>query len=331
MKIDVHTHYIPRDCFNMMERDGRILGPTIGKSAGGEEVLIVNGKAFGATIAQLCDPQRRLRDMDAMGVDMQVLSLAGHSFFYNIEAEIGLRFCRRHNDAIAEIVTAYPDRFIGMGTLPMQDIGSTVQELERAVRELKLRAVEIGSNIGGKDLDDPEFWPFYEKTQELDIPIFVHPTSPPGGARLGKYFMSHVAAYPMETALVIARVTFGGILQKFPRLKFIFSHGGGGTAFILGRWDHAHRYAEECRTIPKPPSEYFRQMYFDTIVHSAEALEYLVKIVGDGHMLLGSDYPFSSLMDPDPVKSVLSSRLPVASKENIIEHNVAVLLKLDGI
>jgi len=330
MKIDIHTHYIPRDCFDIIKRDGLVLGPTIGKSSTGEEVLVVNGKAFGATVAQLCDPERRLRDMDEMGIDMQVLSLVGHSFFYDIEPEIGLSVSRQHNDAIAEIVTAYPDRFVGMGTLPMQDIGSTVQELERVVRELKLRAVEIGSNICGKDLDDPRFWPLYEKVQELDIPIFVHPTSPPGGARLQKYFMSHIAAYPMETALVIARVTFGGILQKFPRLNFIFSHGGGGTVFIMGRWDHAHRYAEECQTIPLPPSDYVRQMYFDTIVHSTEALEYLVKMVGDTHLLLGSDYPFS-LMDVDPVNSVLSSGLPAASKEAILEHNVAVLLKLDDI
>ena len=327
MKIDLHAHFIPRDLLDMTDRDGQKHGYTIEKDASGREVLMT-GSSFRSTVADMCDLEKRIQYMDKIGLDMEVISVAPPHIFYEVNAEDSLSFAQRYNSGIAEVVRAYPDRFLGMATVPLQDISKAVIELERAVRELGLKAVEILSNINGKNMDEPELWPFYEKAQELDIPIYVHPGNVAGADRMRKYWLVNLVGYPLDTSLAIASVIFGGVLESFPRLKFLFSHAGGYAPFIRGRWEHGYEFVDVCHSIPKPPSEYFKLLYFDTIIHYDHALTYLVDTVGVDKVILGSDYPFD-MGDMDPVAVVHDATgISAADKERILEHNSAALLNL---
>ena len=330
MKIDVHSHFIPRECLGLTDAKGRTYGPTIGKDASGQEVMVVGGRSFGPIISQLCDPERRLRDIERMGLDMQVISILPFSFFYDIDPDLCLTFCRRANDGIAQIVRAYPGKFVGIATVPMQNVRRAIPELERSVECLGLRGVEIGSNIAGKNLDEQEFWPFYAKVQALDVPIYVHPTNVAGADRMQKYWLRNLVGNPLETSLAIGNIIFGGILEDFPELKFLFSHAGGFVPFIRGRLDQGYRAVAECQSIPKPPSEYLKLMYFDTVIFFGPALAYLVDTVGPHRVVLGSDYPFD-MMDLDPVATVRNApAISPASKEMILGRNAFHLLKLTG-
>ncbi|MDP3878728.1 MAG: amidohydrolase family protein [Dehalococcoidales bacterium] len=329
MKIDLHAHLIPRDCLDMTDKNGRKFGLTLGRDASGREVLASAGRPSSTTVAEMCDPEYRIQDMDKIGLDMQVISVAPTNIFYDFDAEEGLGFARRYNDGIAEVVRDYPDRFLGMATLPMQAVDKAVLEMERSVRELGLKAVEIISNINGKNLDEPEFWPFYEKAQEMGVLIYVHPMRVAGADRMKKYWLANLVGNPLDTTIAVASIIFGGILEKFPRLKFLFSHAGGYAPFIRGRWEHGYQYIDECRSIPRPPGEYFKQIYFDTIIHFGPALAYLVDTVGADKVVLGSDYPFA-MGDPDPVATVRNAPgIPAADKELILERTSAALLGLD--
>lgn len=259
MKIDMHAHFIPRDCYDMTDRKGHNYGPTIAKDSPGGETLIDGGLSLGPVTALMSDPETRLHEMDRMRMDMQVVCMSPLSIDYSIDSEDAISFCQRQNNGIAELVTAYPDRFLGMATVPMQDMSKAVPELERAVQKLGLKGVEILSNVNGKDLDEPEFLPFYRKAQELDTLIYVHPHKVLGSAdRMRKYWLAALFGNPVDTSLAIASIIFGGVLEKFPRLRFLFSHAGGCVPYVIGRWDHGYRASEICRTIPKPPSEYFK-------------------------------------------------------------------------
>lgn len=328
MKIDLHAHLIPRDCLDMTDKNGRKFGLTVGKDAAGQEVLMTAGGSSSTTVAQMCDPRKRIQHMDRIGLDMQVISVAPTNIFYDFDAEEGLAFSRRYNDGIAEVVRAYPNRFLGMATVPMQAVDEAVLELERAVRELGLKAVEIISNINGKNLDEAEFWPFYQKAQELDILVYVHPMRVAGADRMRKYWLANLIGNPLDTSIAVASVIFGGVLEKFPRLKFLFSHAGGYAPFIRGRWEHGYQFIDECRSIPKPPSEYFKLLYFDTIIHYGPALAYLVDTVGADKVVLGSDYPFA-MGDLDPIATVRNATgISAADKELILERTSATLLGL---
>jgi len=328
MKIDLHSHFIPRDCFDLTDKQGNNYGPSIARDASGQEILMVDGRSEGLVVAKICDPKRRIQDMDEIRLDMQAISISPPSIVYSVNGEEGLGFCQKHNNRIAEVVTAYPDRFVGMATLPMQDMSRAVPELERAVNELGLRAVEIISNINGKNLDEPEFWPFYQKAQDLDILIYVHPIKVAGADRLQKYLLLNLIGNPTDTAISIASIIFGGVLEKFPRLKLLFSHAGGSTPFIRGRWEHGYHFRTEPRSIPNPPSEYLKLMYFDTIAHYQPALTYMIDTHGIDRIVLGSDYPFA-MGDLDPVSTVQSlAELSPGDKQKIFWDNAVPLLKL---
>jgi len=328
VKIDLHAHIIPRDCFDMTDRGGRNYGPTISKDASGQEILMTGRMSHGPIVTQMCDPERRIQDMNRTGLDMQAISISPNSILYNVDAEDGLIFSRKHNNGIAEVVRAYPDRFVGMATVPLQDVSMAISELERAVLDLGLKAVEITSNINDKNLDEAEFWPFYRRVQELDIPIFVHPRNVAGFDRMQRYYLANLIGNPLDTTIAIASVIFGGVLESFPRLKFLFAHAGGCAPYIRGRWEHGYQSRAECRSIPKPPGEYFKLMYFDTITHSGPSLAFLVDTAGADKVVLGSDYPFA-MGDFDPVSTVQSlTGLSPKDREKILWDNAVALLKL---
>ena len=337
MKIDLHAHVLPRNCFDMVDRDGRNWGPTMGKDAAGKDIILAGGKSTGR-VATHCDPEVIIKDMDRVGLDMRVLSFMANTLSDEVNPEDGLKFCQRFNNGLAEWVRAYPDRLMGMATVPMQDVSKAVGELERAVRELGLKAVAIRTNINGKNLDEREFWPFYQKAQELDVPIYTHPEGKraAGADRLQKYWLTNLIGNPLDTTIAVASIIFGGVLESFPRLRFLFSHAGGFTPFISGRWDHGYQAQggvpalAACRSIPKAPSEYLKLMYFDTMIHFGPAFAYLVDTIGADKVVLGSDYP-AHMGIPDPVSHVRNAAgISAADKHKILEQTSLAWLNLPG-
>jgi aminocarboxymuconate-semialdehyde decarboxylase len=267
--------------------------------------------------------------MNAVGLDMQVISVSPPNVNYRISAAEGLRHSQKYNNGIAQVVTAHPDRFGGMANVPLQDVTMAVTELERTVRKLGFRAVQILSDVNGKNLDEPEFRPFFEKAQGLDVLVYVHPSAPsttPVPA-LKKYRLGNLIGNPYRTSVAIASLVFGGVLESFPRLKLLFSHAGGVAPYIRGRWERGYNNWEVCHTTPKPPSEYFKLLYFDNIALYGPALAYLVDTMGADKIVLGTDSP--GLWHPDPITPVRNAAgISAKDKEFILEKSSAALLNM---
>ncbi len=246
--------------------------------------------------------------------------------YYWADSETGVTLSRLQNERISEICRQYPDRFIGIGTVPLQDVEEAIKELERLSKELGLRGVIISSNVNGKDLDDPAFFPFFNGAERLNLLIFVHPHNTAGAERMQRFYLTNLVGNPLETTIAAARLIFSGLLEKLPGLKICFAHGGGHLPYIMGRIHHGYVVRPECKDeIKRSPWEYFGHLYFDTITHYLPALEYLVKTAGSDHVLMGTDYPYD-MGDEDPVGFVRSLSIPEAGKEKILGGNFRRLL-----
>jgi aminocarboxymuconate-semialdehyde decarboxylase len=256
-----------------------------------------------------------------------VLSVPPFLFLYSVPPADSLELCRKINNAFADAVSRHPTRFAALANLPMQEPELAARELERAVRELGLRGAEICSNVNGKNLDDKGLAPFYAKLQELDVPVFIHPSNVLGADRLRPYHLQNLIGNPSDTAVAAASLIFGGVLKEFPRLKFYLAHGGGSCPFLRGRWEHGWQVRREARArIVRPPSEYLKLLYFDSLVHSVPALNYLVETMGAGRVMMGSDYPFD-MGDARPVNDIAAlPHLADDQKELIFGDNAARLL-----
>jgi aminocarboxymuconate-semialdehyde decarboxylase len=250
-------------------------------------------------------PARRIEDMDRLGIDRQILSPPPVMFCYWAEPKAGQAFARMQNESVAALVARHPARFSGMATVPLQDTALAIAELRDARERLELAAVEIGTCPGGRDFDDPELYPFFEACRDLDVAVFVHPATPLiGQERLTRYYFPLIVGNPLETALAISKLIFGGVLERLPDLRICFAHGGGAFPFTLARLDHGWASRPEGRAaIPRPPREYARRLYVDSLTLAASNLRFLVQEFGAEHVVMGSDYPFD-MGEPDPVAAV---------------------------
>jgi aminocarboxymuconate-semialdehyde decarboxylase len=274
--------------------------------------------------------ETRLKDMDKMGIDIQAISPAPFQYFYSVEPELGRQAARLVNDNIAGIVAGHPDRFVGLGTVPLQNTELAVAELERAVKQLGLRGVEICTNVAGAELSEARFRPFFAKAEELDVVVFMHPGGFTHGQRLSDHYFSNVIGNPLDSTVAVSHLIFGGVLDAYPKLKLVVAHGGGFLPAYSGRMDHAHGARSDCRReIPKKkPTSYLKKLYFDTIVFTHHQLEYLVEQWGADHIVLGTDYPYDMGMY-DPVAFVDGARkLSRDDRGKIAGGNAAKLLKI---
>jgi len=329
MRIDIHSHLLLNRAFEGLDSEAKKFKPLIVRESTGELFMLVREKKYGPIPRQLLDVQERIQDMDREGVDIQAVSVVPFTLLHEIRDDLAKAVCQAQNDLIADVVRQYRSRLVGIACVPLQNVDMAVEELERSIKDLGMKGVEIGSNIGGEYLDSLHLWPFYEKVEQLDVPLIVHPINVAGGERMTKYYLSNLIGNPVDTSLAIASVIFGGVLDSFPRLKFCFVHAGGFIPYQRGRLERGYNVRKEPKLlVRKPPSEYIKMMYFDTITHYAPALIYLISTSGADRVVLGSDYPYD-MGDPHPVSTVQAlDSISHEDKEKILGKNAAELLKI---
>ena len=330
LRVDIHCHYFNRDAAaKVAHLNPAQYEPSV--TFANALTREVNVKQMKDRAPKLSDIEVRLKDMDRMGIDIQAVSPAPNQTYYWTDPGLGVELARMVNDRLAEIVAAHPDRFVGLGTIPLQNVDLAVAELERCVKQLGLRGVEINPSVNGMDLTDPRLnlEKFFAKAQALDVVIFMHPIGFTQGERLVDHYFNNVIGNPLETTVAASHLIFDGVMERHPKLKVVLPHAGGYLAHYWARMDHAHRARPDCRTvIQKAPSSYLKKFYFDTIAFDARMLRQMVDQYGPEHLLLGTDYPYDMGVD-DPV--ALIGKIPrlKASDENLIMGgNAARLLKI---
>jgi aminocarboxymuconate-semialdehyde decarboxylase len=292
--VDIHCHYLnPEVNRKTAHLNAAQYDPT---------VIFANELTNRTNVAQMRDRapkltgiDERLRDMDRMGVDIQAVCPAPYHYFYFTEPDYGAELAREVNEGIANLVSLHPDRFIGMGSVPLQNPKLAVRELEYAVKKLGLRGVEINTNVNGMNLTDPRLGleKFFAKANELGVVVFMHPLGYTQADRLTNHYFNNVIGNPLETTVALSHLIFDGVIERHPKIKFIAAHGGGFLAHYWARMDHAWRARPDTRTvISKRPSSYLEKVYFDSITFDPRMLKQLIDRYGANHVLLGTDYPY---------------------------------------
>ena len=326
-RIDIHTHVAFPDIL-AMARAIKLRGNGPGKrdwvpaQSRGE-----HARQADAAEDKLKDPHARLADMDAMGVDVQVVSMNLPTPCYWASARLGARIARACNDRMAAFVGMMPERFVGIGVVPLQDSEAAARELEH-LHALGLRGVQIPSNVRNRDLGEPGFRPFWAKAEALGVPVFVHPRGFTHDDRLHKFFLWNTVGQPLEEALAMASLIHEGILDAFPRLKVVISHGGGYLPFYSGRSDKAFESRPETRQyIGAKPSAYMPRFFYDSVIFDQDMLSRLVQKVGADRIMMGSDYPRGEI-ETDPVGFVSTAGLVPEDRERILGGNAMALFRI---
>jgi aminocarboxymuconate-semialdehyde decarboxylase len=321
--IDVHAHILTDETIRLITKEAPLLGLKRIPLDDEFGVLEVAGVPYRPFPRGGWDLERRLADMDFAGIGAQVLSNTPQTFLYGMDASLSAAIAALQNDQIAKTVKAYPDRFFGIATLPMQTPDRAAAELERAMTTLGLKGAQIGSNVNGRNLDDPALDPVWSAADRLGALIMVHPTQIAGADRLKSYYLANLLGNPLDTTIAIAALVFGGVVSRFPKIKFFFVHGGGFAPWQAGRFAHGWKVRSEPRVrLAEPPDAALATLFFDTLLHAQPQLECLVKLVGASRIALGSDYPYdmgtlecvrqvSALPIADGEKAQILSRVPL--------------------
>ena len=331
LTVDIHCHYMNTEVATKVAP----LNPAqhepmaVYSNAATREV---NARQVQERGPKLTDIAVRLKDMDRMGIDIQAVSPAPHQTYYWTDPGMGAELARAVNERLAEIVAQHADRFVALGTVPLQDVSLAVAELEHCVRKLGMRGVEINPSVRGMDLTDAKLnlESFFAAVQKLDVIIFVHPIGFTHGERLVNHYFSNVIGNPLETTVAASHLIFDGVLERHPKLKVVLPHAGGYLAHYWARMDHAYKARPDCRgQLKRKPSSYLEKFYFDTITFDHGMLAHLIARFGADHVLLGTDYPYDMGME-QPVPFIEGVKgLSKAEAAAIEGGNAARLLKID--
>lgn len=322
LKIDIHTHILPPEIPRFKDKFG--YGGFIQLNEcpgcnGARDMVDDSGKFFRRVEENCFSGPKRIEEYREHGVQVQVLSTVPVMFSYWTKPQDGLYVAQFLNDHLAGVVSQHPKNFVGLGTLPLQAPDLAVKEAERAITQLGLQGFQIGSHVNQWNLSDPALFPVYEACENLNACLFVHPWDMMGQDRMPKYWLPWLVGMPAETSLAICSMIFGGVFQKFPRLRVAFAHGGGAFPFTLGRVQHGFEArpdlcAVDCSVDPK---SFVGKFWVDSLVHDPRALIYLRDVMGAGNICLGTDYPFP-LGELTPGDLIQNSSLSLSDQEQML-------------
>ena len=325
MNIDVHNHFYPKAYMEELGKGGGYA--RVERDAQGRLLIHYEGD-YNIVVGPHIDIEERLKAMDRCGIEMHVLTLTTPS----VEREVpekGIRLAELANDGFSQVVEKYPERFQAFAALPLQVPEAATEELERAVRELGLRGGTLMTNVDGKPLDLDEFMPVYEKAVELDVPLFLHPTSPINSKAMEDYRLVPILGFGVDTSLAVLRLVFSGVLKKLPRLKLIASHLGGVYPYLRGRIETGFKAYPECKVnIDEPPSTYLEKIWMDSIIYDEDVLMSTLAYTGAEKIVLGSDHPHQIGDMANAVGRIERLDISDEDKERILWKNAAELLKL---
>ncbi|MBK8443562.1 MAG: amidohydrolase [Sphingobacteriales bacterium] len=323
-KVDIHTHIMPEHMPDWTKKweYGKFISLQHHKPCCAR--MMVGDKFFREVESNCWDPVTRIHDCDHHGVHVQVLSTIPVLFYYWAKAEHALETSRYFNDHIAECCQRHPKRFVGLGTVPLQDPQLAIGEMERCMKELGLQGIEIGSHVNDWNLSEAELFPFFEAAERMGVPLFVHPWEMLGEEKIQKYWLPWLVGMPAETCRAICSMIFGGIFEKLPNLRVAFAHGGGSFPATIARIEHGFQVRPDLCAIDtkKSPRSHLGKFYIDSLVLDGRILDYLIDLMGADRIALGSDYPFP-LGEHEPGKIIENMPYSDHTKELLL-HGAAL-------
>jgi len=301
-----------------------VIGLVYKKTDDGKTKMWKGGKVFRVVEPNCFDPDERIRDCNSYNVDVQVLSTVPVMFSYWSKPEHGLEMARFLNDDLAETVKSNPKRFVGLGTLPLQSPDLAIQELRRCMQDLGMSGVQIGSHVNDWNLSDPGLLPVFEECERLGAAVFIHPWDMMGQESMEKYWLPWLVGMPAETTRAICSMIFGGVFERFPKLKVCYAHGGGSFPMTIGRIERGFICRPDLCAVDNDvnPREYLGRFWIDSLVHDEKVLKYNIDLIGEDKICLGSDYPFPLGEVPECGHLIDNSNFPQELKEKLFEKNV---------
>lgn len=326
--VDVHTHVLVPESAEMTRPHFRPeLDPRTFYSSPVTKEL--NRRFYGLVEPKYTEPDTRIADMDALGIDTQLVGLSPFHYFYWADEDLAPRVAALQNEWIADLASTHPGRFVGLGTLPMAHPRAAVEEARRVAGTYGFPGVYLGADIGGIDLDHEMFEPVWDEIEAQGLVVVLHPAGFTHAERLTDYYLVNVIGMPLSSTLAVTRMILGGVFERHPDLEMLVVHGGGYLPFYAARTDHAFRHRPELRTnIDRLPSEYLHRLHFDITVFDPAAIDHLVANYGADRVLLGTDYPFDMGL-PDPLALVADARLSEHERDLIVGGNATRLFRLE--
>jgi len=330
--IDIHHHYIPLELIEEVKAHGKALGveyfPPKDAKDNSFQIQFPKGSRFRPD-PRMTEINNRLEVMTKGNIGIASVEVHIACVGYELDGSRGETWSNLYNEAIMNLVKRYPDRFIGVATIPLQDPPRAARVLEHAIRDLKMSGVTIASNVVGKYFDNGDFDPFWAKAQELDVLMIMHPEWVAGADKMNPYSLRSICGNPADTTLSVTYMMYTGIFDRFPNLKLGLLHGGGYVPYHLGRLDQGMSGGSGSSRIPAtlPPSKYLKNLYFDNLVYRIETVEYLKRMVGADHIMVRTDYPFD-LGDWNAAEKIQTMNCTESEREAMLHGNARKLMRI---